>query len=45
MKELRNRQAFFHIWPWNVTLTLELAPQLLLNAHRFIMMNIFVMLY
>ena len=36
---------FYHIWPCRMTLTLDLAIKLLLIAHRFIMVIIFVKLY
>ena len=34
MKELWTRQAVYHIWPWTVKFTLNLATQFLLTAPR-----------
>ena len=35
-------KLFFHIWPWTVTLTLDLATQFLVTAHRLMIVNICV---
>ena len=36
---------FNHIWPWSVTLTLDLATQVFHTAHNLMMVNICVKLY